>query len=121
MKPWFYIAFLLTIVCLSLFLVISNIRLNDTLISLKPSVVAKTQYHYPPFDDLNGEIAINYTDATTLDSLPGVGLTTAEKIITERNENGIFYFKEDLLQVPGIGNNKLSSILPYITLKMIGR
>lgn len=50
-------------------------------------------------EDSTGCININTADITTLDSLEGVGLSTAQKIIDNRPYSSI----EDLLKVSGIG------------------
>jgi competence protein ComEA len=48
---------------------------------------------------------ININDATLeqLDNLPGIGPTTAQKIIDYRTANGPFQRIEDIMNVSGIG------------------
>jgi competence protein ComEA len=48
---------------------------------------------------------ININTATTLqlDTLPGIGPTTAQKIVEYREQNGPFLSIEDIVNVPGIG------------------
>lgn len=64
---------------------------------------------------IGGVININTASQAELESLPGVGPTTAQNIISYRSENGRFTRVEDLLKVPGIGQNLLDRIRPQIT------
>ncbi|MBN2605584.1 MAG: helix-hairpin-helix domain-containing protein [Bacilli bacterium] len=63
----------------------------------------------------NGLININTASLDLLDTLPGIGPTTAQSIISYRLENGAFTSIEDLLNVPGIGEGTLSEIRNLIT------
>lgn len=58
----------------------------------------------------DGRVAVNSAGATELESLPGVGPVLAERIVAFRDEHGPFEAVEDLLDVPGIGEAKLSSL-----------
>lgn len=64
---------------------------------------------------VGGLVNLNSADATTLDTLPGVGPTTAESIIVWRTENGRFVSVDDLLSVPGIGDKTLESLRDLVT------
>ena len=55
-------------------------------------------------------ININTGDIEDLTTLPGIGESTAKKIITYREENGKFEKIEDIKNVPGIGNAKFENI-----------
>ena len=59
---------------------------------------------------------VNLNTATTeqLIDLPGIGESTAEKIITYRDEKKGFKKKEDLMNVKGIGKKKFEAIKNYI-------
>ena len=52
----------------------------------------------------------NTGDAASLEKLPGVGPVTAEAILKEREENGLFIYPEDLISVYGIGESKMMQI-----------
>lgn len=48
-------------------------------------------------------VSINTSDVAALDSLPGIGPVTAERIVAERTASGPFANIDDLDRVPGIG------------------
>jgi competence protein ComEA len=62
-----------------------------------------------------GLVNINTADATKLDSLPGVGPSTAAKIIADRERSGPFASPDDLGRVSGIGPKRLDQLKPLIT------
>lgn len=64
----------------------------------------------------DGLIHVNQADATELEDLPGVGPVLAERIIAHRDDNGPFGSIEDLLDVPGIGESKLSGMRDVIAI-----
>jgi competence protein ComEA len=59
-------------------------------------------------------IDLNSATADQLDSLPGVGPTTAAAIITYRHQHGAFRSVDDLADVSGIGPAKLAQIRPHV-------
>ena len=61
--------------------------------------------------------AININTATQelLETLPGIGPTTAKAIIDYRTENGPFATIDDLLKVPGIGPTTMEKLKGLIT------
>ncbi len=61
-------------------------------------------------------ISINSAGLEKLMTLPGIGRSTAEKIIAYREENGSFYSLEDLMNVKGIGKKKFEKIRGFICL-----
>ncbi|UDY35768.1 ComEA family DNA-binding protein [Dermatobacter hominis] len=60
-------------------------------------------------------IDLNAADAQQLDSLPGVGPSTAQAIIAHRDEHGPFRSVEELLDVRGIGEAKLDALRDLVT------
>jgi len=60
-------------------------------------------------------ININSASKEQLDQLPGIGEATANAILTYRQNNGFFKVKEDLINVPGIGESKFKKIADLIT------
>lgn len=63
-----------------------------------------------------GIININTASLNELDDIPGVGPSTAEKIIEYRKSNGFFKKVEDIKNVSGIGEKKFEKIKKYITI-----
>lgn len=59
-------------------------------------------------------VNINTADAAALDTLPGVGPSTAAKIVADREANGRFMSPDDLGRVPGIGPKKLEQLKAMI-------
>ena len=59
-------------------------------------------------------VNINAATAAELQSLPGIGPTTAQKIVSDRDANGPFSSVEDLTRVSGIGDKKLAAISDLI-------
>jgi len=60
-------------------------------------------------------ININFASQVELESLPGIGPTTAQKIIAYREQNGPFLTIEDIINVPGIGPGTYERIKDLIT------
>ncbi len=65
----------------------------------------------------NSLVNINTASLSQLLELPGVGNSTAQKILDYRNENGKFKSIEDIKNVSGIGDSKFNNIKNYITVK----
>jgi len=61
-------------------------------------------------------IDINQADPVELTKLPGIGTSTAAKISAYRDANGPFKSIDELLNVKGIGPEKLEKIKPLVTL-----
>lgn len=61
-----------------------------------------------------GKININTALVQELDTLPGIGPATAEKIVAYREKVGGFKKIEDIMEVPGIGESKFNSLKDYI-------
>lgn len=59
-------------------------------------------------------IDLNSATVDELVSLPGVGRSTAEKIIQYRSEHGPFTDPADLTNVKGIGPKKIEKIKPLV-------
>lgn len=64
----------------------------------------------PTVADGDERLRINDADAAALEGLPGVGPVLAASIIAHRTEYGPFRRVDDLLDVPGIGEQKLASL-----------
>ena len=64
--------------------------------------------------NVNSKVNINTASKEELDTLPGIGPSTAEKIINYRKENGKFKSIEGIKDVSGIGDSKYENIKDMI-------
>jgi len=62
----------------------------------------------------SSRIAINQVDQAILESLPGIGLVLAKRIIEDRRRNGPYRRPDDLLRISGFGQARVDGITPYI-------
>ena len=61
-------------------------------------------------------VNLNTATAEQLDTLPGVGPVTAQKILQWRAAHGAFSAVDELLEVDGIGEKTLADLAPLVTL-----
>lgn len=61
-------------------------------------------------------VSINTASQQELETLPGIGPAMAQRIIADRNENGLFQTIEDLTRVKGIGEASLEKLKDRIRL-----
>src|SRR2546430_9697950 len=62
-----------------------------------------------------GIVNINTAPATDLESLPGIGAKTAERIVEYRQKNGPFKKIEELMNVRGVGEKNFLKLKSQIT------
>jgi competence protein ComEA len=62
-----------------------------------------------------GLVNLNSATLDQLDALPGVGPSTAQKIIAYRTEHGGFRTIDELMDVPGIGPAKFEELKDLVT------
>lgn len=65
----------------------------------------------------SSKVNINTATQAQLETLSGIGPSTAAKIIAYREENGRFTKIEDIKNVSGIGDSKFEKIKDNITVK----
>ena len=63
----------------------------------------------------NGKVNLNLADSATLQTIPGIGPSKAERIIDYRETNGRFRTIQDIMNITGIGEKTFESIRDYIT------
>lgn len=70
------------------------------------------QYEQATYSAGNASSLVNLNTATTdeLEALPGIGASTASKIVSDRQVNGPFSTVSDLTRVSGIGEKKLAAL-----------
>ena len=65
----------------------------------------------PPPQPIN----INTADSTQLQLVPGIGASTAAKILQMRESYGVFKSVNDLMAIRGIGPKRLEKMSKYLT------
>lgn len=65
-------------------------------------------------------INLNTATVAQLESLPGVGRVTAERIVEYREMNGEFKKVEELMNVRGVGEKSFLTLRPLITVSAPG-
>jgi competence protein ComEA len=60
-------------------------------------------------------VNLNTATAAQLDTLPGMGASTAQRIVEYRQKNGPFKKIEELMNVKGIGEKSFLKLKPLIT------
>lgn len=73
-----------------------------------PSALAKKK---PPAHPIN----INSASSADLQQVPGIGPSTAQKILDTRKSYGTFKSVDDLLAIKGIGPKRLEKMRKYLT------
>lgn len=62
-------------------------------------------------------VNLNTATVTELETLPGVGPSTAAKIVADREANGLFTAPEDLMRVSGIGEKKFEALKDAVVVR----
>jgi competence protein ComEA len=69
----------------------------------------------------DGRLDLNRASADELESLPGIGPKTAERIVADRLKRGRFRTVKDLGRVKGIGPKTLARLAPHLTVEAAGK
>jgi comEA protein len=59
-------------------------------------------------------VDLNNASAAELQSVPGIGKVTAQRIVEWREKHGPFRRAEDLMKVKGIGEKSFDKLRPYV-------
>ncbi len=92
----------------------STVDETSKYVTSSAGVVQETQTNETSSQNSNGKININTATQTELETLPGIGPSTALKIINYREENGEFETIEEIKEVSGIGDAKYENIKDLI-------
>jgi competence protein ComEA len=84
--------------------------LEDGLQVVVPKRQAAADSGTAPGEPASGPIHLNTASLEELDSLPGVGPVTAQKILDWRQTHGAFTSVDDLDAIPGIGPARLEQL-----------
>lgn len=93
----------------------NNKDITDSYISKSSGVV--TNENNNEEGNKTSKVNINTATQTELETLPGIGPSTASKIIAYRKEKGKFKNIEELKDVSGIGNSKYDKVKDLISVK----
>ena len=94
-----------------------SMELKDQMSIYIPSIHDNLPMVVTPIDDPDDFlIDINQAGVLLLQSLPGIGPSTAQNIVDYRDESGYFDVIEDLLNVPNIGEATFDEIKDLITI-----
>ena len=74
----------------------------------------------PPAAAQKASVNLNSATLDQLETLPGIGRKTAERIVEFRQKNGGFKKIEELMNVKGIGEKSFLKIKPLITVAPAG-
>lgn len=91
-------------------------KLTDEMVIYIPKVGEEGVSSLPPLNDGNdGKINLNQATVEQLETLPGIGPSKAEDILSYREEVGSFKAIEDLKEVSGIGEKTFEKLKDLIS------
>lgn len=91
-------------------------NVNEVIVSNNVTSQYNANYNTNTSSVKTQKVNINTALQTELETLPGIGPSTALKIINYRNENGNFKSIEEIKEVSGIGESKYNQIKELISI-----
>lgn len=85
-------------------------------VTTSSGLVSKEETNNKTEDTKNAKVNINTATQTLLETLPGIGPSTAMKILEYRKEKGRFKSIEDIKEVSGIGEAKFEKMKDFISI-----
>ncbi|EJF41675.1 putative ComE operon protein 1 [Clostridium sp. MSTE9] len=82
-----------------------------------PDDVSQPEGYEPEPVEQTALVNLNTADAEELETLPGIGPATAQKIIAYRESVGAFQSTEELMQVGGIGEKTFEKLKELVTVE----
>ena len=109
-------AVLLLTACLAICLVSADGMRNSSDAVYRSAGIRKPPLTAWISTEVKGPVRVNTADSEELTELNGIGETLAALIILEREQNGPFYYAEDLTAVRGIGPATLAGFREMLDL-----
>ena len=91
-----------------------NNSVENKRVSNKNSLKEEKKDEIEEIDLVSDVININDASRSDIESIPGIGKKTAEKIISYRDEHGVIENLEELENIPGIRKNIISKCRKYL-------
>jgi competence protein ComEA len=108
----------------SLFAYFNNLQLdtslaeNESFLPNKKTFLTKNKEQIPYIKKtFSGKLNLNFASIEQLAALPGIGEKTAGNIYAYRNRVGKIKSLDELLNIKGIGEKKISKLKDFLTLK----
>ncbi|MGM8214175.1 helix-hairpin-helix domain-containing protein [Bacillaceae bacterium W0354] len=89
-------------------------KLYDEMVIIVPNKSNDFHNQIQPINNDTSKVRVNTATKEQLMTLPGIGEQKALSIIEYREQNGYFQTKEDLLEISGIGEKTLERLSDYI-------
>ena len=94
---------------------VTVLAICGALLSVLPTVSAHAEQTVQAVSSPKPALNLNTATVDQLETLPGIGQKTAERIIEYRTKSGGFKRIEDLMNVKGIGEKSFLKLKPLVT------